>query len=142
MKSKKGITLTSLVIYVAAMIIILGVVSTIITQFYKNTTLMQANTDEIIEFNKFNTYFLKEVKLKGNALDSIGGTNNSYILFKSGNTFLFDNNKIYYNNIEICDNVESAKFEVPDKNNTDVISVTVVFEKFNKTIDYKIEEIY
>ena len=139
MKNQKGITLTSLVIYVGAMIIILGVVSTIITQFYRNTTLMQANTDEIIEFNKFNTYFLKEVKLKGNALDSIDETNKSYILFKSGNTFLFDNNKIYYNNIEICDNVEDATFT---KKENDVISVNVTFKKFSKSIEYKIEEIY
>lgn len=139
MKNQKGITLTSLVIYVGVMIIILGVVSTIITQFYKNTTLMQANTDEIIEFNKFNTYFLKEVKLKGNALDTIDETNNSYILFKSGNSFLFDNNKLYFNNIEICDNVEGATFT---KKKEDVISVNVTFEKFSKTMDYKIEDIY
>lgn len=139
MKNQNGITLTSLVIYVAAMIIILGVVSTIISQFYQNTTLMQANTDEIIEFNKFNTYFLKEIKLKGNALDSIEGTNNSYILFKSGNSFLFDNNKIYYNNIEICEDVESATFKKVDE---DLILVNVTFQKFSKSINYKIEEIY
>lgn len=141
MKNQKGITLTSLVIYVGVMIIILGVVSTIITQFYQNTTLMQANTDEIIEFNKFNTYFLKEVKSKGNAIDLVD-ENGTYILFTSGNSFLFDNNKIYYNNIEICDDVESAKFEVLDEKNTEVITVTITFAKFSKSISYKIEEIY
>lgn len=151
MKSDKGITLVALVIYVIVMIIVIGIMSTILDNFYKNTNSMQADTEEILQFNNFNTYFLKEIKSNGNSVDSIGNED-KYILFASGNSFSFnsDNNKIYYNDIEICKQVQDMTIsygkvtndlgeEVED--NT-VINITISFKEFSKSIKYKIEEIY
>ena len=66
MKKENGITITALIIYIIVMIMVLGVINVIINQFYQNTNSIEADTEEILEFNKFNTYFLKEVKSKGN----------------------------------------------------------------------------
>ena len=63
---------------------------------------------------------------------------------------MFDSNKIYYNSIQICDNVKSINFEKgkkQDKNGNEVedatiIVVTIMFENFSKTINYKLENIY
>ena len=96
MKSNKGITLVSLVIYVIVMIIVIGVMGAVSSNFYKNTNSMQVDTEEILEFNKFNTYFLKEIKAPKNTVDTIGNEG-EYILFESGNSFSFSNNIIYYN---------------------------------------------
>ena len=151
MKEEKGITLTSLVIYVIVMIIVIGVMSSIINNFYSNTGDVHSAVQEIVEFNKFNTYFLKEVKLQGNAVDKFNTEDeNPYILFTSGNSFMFDDNKIYYNNIEICRNVTDANFEFvtyTDENGeikTDetIIKVELNFENYSKSINYKVESIY
>lgn len=152
MKEEKGITLTSLVIYVIVMIIVIGVMSSITNNFYNNTGDINATVQEIVEFNKFNTYFLKEVKLNGNAVDKFNEAGEKpYILFASGNSFMFSDNKIYYNDIEICKNVTDASFELVSqdiddnenaKSNETIIRAELNFENYSKSINYKIESIY
>lgn len=142
MKNQKGITLVSLILYVVVMTIVIAVMSSIISSFYKNTDTMQGNVGEIVEFSKFNNYFLKEVKTKNNKVDRI---DTSYILFSSGNSFSISNNAIYYNSIKICNNVQSMEIKSgKDGNGEDesIINVTLNFENFNKSINYKIETIY
>lgn len=151
MRNEKGITLTSLIVYVVVMIIVLLIMSSIMTNFYSNTESTYADVKDAIEFNKFNIYFLKEVKLYDNAVDTINLENDTpYILFASGNAFIFDNGKIYYNNIEICDRVKNVNFAygtTVDKEGKEIEDTTVIkadlrFEKFSKTINYKLENIY
>lgn len=142
MKKESGITLVSLVIYVIIMLIVIGIMSSIISNFYKNNDAVKGNVEEVTEFNKFNTYFLKEVKSKNNEVDSIA---ENHILFTSGNSFSISNNIIYYNNIEICNNVKNMKIKLGlDGNGIDdsIINVSINFENFSKSINYKIEEIY
>ena len=144
MKEEKGITLVSLVVYIIVMVIIIAVMTTIINSFYQNTETVQGNVQEIVEFNKFNNYFLKEVKTKNNKVDSV---DTNYILFASGNSFSISNNGIYYNNIKICNNVQNIEFMLEqDMEDTDeeysIINVHLNFGKFNKSIKYKIENIY
>ena len=142
MKKEQGITLTALVMYITVMIIVIGVMSAIISQFYQNTNNIEADTEEILEFNKFNTFFLKEVKSKANKVDTIG---ENYILFKTGNSFSLYNNKIYYNNVEVCKGVQALTIlqgKDGDGIDEDVVYVTLSFENFKKSINYKIEEIY
>ena len=142
MKNQKGITLVSLVIYVIVMIIVICVMSSIISDFYKNTDAVRGDVEEVVKFNKFNNYFLKEVKTTNNEVDSL---NDSYILFSSGNSFSISNNVIYYNNIEICDGVENMNITFGkngDEIDKSIINVNISFESFSKKITYKIEEIY
>ena len=142
MKNQKGITLVSLVIYVIVMLIVIGVMSSIINNFYKNTDAIQGNVEEVVKFNKFNNYFLKEVKTKNNQVDNVS---DSYILFTSGNSFSISDNVIYYNNIEICDEVQSMEItlgENGDGVDKTIVNVSITFSNFSKSISYKIEEIY
>ena len=151
MSNEKGITLTSLIVYVVVMIIVLVIMSSILNNFYSNTESTYANVKDALKFNKFNIYFLKEVKLYDNAVDTINFENDTpYILFTSGNAFIFDNNKIYYNNIEICDRVKNVSFTygtIIDENGKEIEDRTIIkadlkFENFNKIINYKLENIY
>lgn len=139
MKKQNGITLVSLVAYVIVMTIVVAVLGSIIISFYQNTDSMQADTKEVIEFNKFNMYFLKEAKTLNNKIDKL---ENSYILFTSGNSFSYSNNSIYYNNLMICRNVENASFSFKENERTDIVEATIEFQNFQKTINYKIEDIY
>lgn len=142
MKNQRGITLVSLVVYVTVMIIALSGLSLILNNFYNNNGSIEANTDEILKFNKFNTYFLKEIKAKDNEVDSI---TDNYILFKTGNSFSLSGKVIYYNNIPICNDVEQFSIqqgEGGDGVSKDIVYLTLGFNNFSKSINYKIEEIY
>lgn len=144
MRKEKGITLVALVIYIIVMIVVITVLGIIINKFYKNTDTIQEGTEEILEFSRFNTYFLKEIKAKANNIDSIGD-NGEYILFSSGNSFSFKDNKIYYNTIEISNNVDKLVIKQGkdgDGINKEIIYVTVKINNFTKSINYKLEEIY
>ena len=150
MKREKGITLVSLVTYIAVMIIVLVVMNSIITIFYKNNQGVRLSVKEIIEFNKFNIYFLKEIKAYNNYVDIIDSKDgNPYIIFGSGNSFLFKDNKIYYNNINICNNLKNVKFENEINYGEDgeeeidksIVIVSLEFVNFKKTIKYKVENI-
>lgn len=145
MKKENGITMISIAIYIAIMIIVVTLMATIISNFYKNTDTVQSNVQEIIEFNKFNSYFLKEVKTANNKVESVDSDDHKFILFKTGNTFSFSNDGIYYNNIKICKNVKSVYISFGKNGNgqdSTIINVTMNFKSFNKTITYKIEDIY
>lgn len=146
MKKEKGITLISLVVYVIVMIIVLATMSLITTQFYSNTQVLQGNVEEILEFNVFNNYFLKEVKTTDNKVEELENVeSNKYILFSSGNSFSLLNKAIYYNDKKICDGVQNVIFSLGkngDGQDNTIINVTVDFSNFSKTINYKIENIY
>lgn len=138
MKSERGVTLVSLIIYIMVMIIVIAIMSQIINRFYSNTQELNSDTESVLEFNKFNSYFLKEIKQRDNELDSI--INNS-ILFTSGNTFSKQGNHIYYNNIPICSNVKSF-IATEDEHDNTIINISIEFENFSKSINYKIEDLY
>ena len=137
MKKERGITLISLVVYVIVMSIMLVVISSIINQFYQNTDSIEASTEQILAFNTFNTYFLKEVKTKGNSIDHMQDT---YVLFKTGNSFSYADGKLYYNKMQICQDVQQFTME-QEEDNENIINITLAFEEFTKSMRYKIEEI-
>ena len=142
MKNNKGITLTALVVYIIVLVIVLGIISAILNQFYQNTGQLLSNTDDVLEFNHFNTFFLKEIKATGNKVDNISS---NYILFTSGNSFSVQNKKIYYNNIEICKGVESFLVQSGkdgDGKDSDIVHIEITFKNFKKSMNYKVEEIY
>jgi len=144
MKQQKGITLMSLVIYVAVMLVIIGIMSAITTDFSKNMDTVQGNVQEIVEFSKFNNYFLKEVKTTNNKVDHIS-EDNTYILFTTGNSFSILDNKIYFNNIKICEQVQEMQItfgQNGDEVDKSIVNVTLNFKNFNKSISYKMEDIY
>lgn len=136
MKSQNGITLSSLIIYIIVMIMAIGVMARVSTMFYNNVNKLDNRTIEISKFNNFNTYFVKEIKLPNNGIDKI---ENNYILFKSGNSFLYQNQNIYYNDLMIVDNVKNLVFT---RESESVINLNISFEEYSKQIKYKIEEIY
>lgn len=142
MKKEKGITLISLVVYIMVMIIVVVIMSAITSNFYKNADAVKGNVEEVVKFNKFNNYFLKEIKLKNNAVDTVSS---NYILFTSGNSFSLSNNVIYYNNMIVCEDVQNMEILLGlngDGIDKTIINVNISFKNFNKSINYKIEEIY
>lgn len=145
MKNEKAITLVSLIIYILVMLLVIGVIGSVSAMFYNNTNNFDDETKDIIEYDKFNSYFVKEIKTANNSIDQISD-DGTYIIFTTGNSFLFKDNKIFYNDLEITKNVKNVNFKYyTDSNNKQdntIVTVTVNFENYTKKMNYKIEEIY
>lgn len=145
MKSQKAITLTSLVVYIIVMIMVIGIMSSVSFMFYNNTQNLKQSTKDIIEFNNFNNYFVKEIKIANNKVDQISSDGN-YIIFTNGNSFSFHDNSIFYNELKIANNVNSIKFNYDKDENEkqleDIIIVDVKFNDYEKQMKYMVEDIY
>lgn len=135
MESQKGVTLTSLVIYIMLVLIIVGILATITATFQGNLKEINKEGTKNTEIDKFNVYFLKEVKKQGNDIDSITDVE---IIFTLGDKYTFRDNCIYLNeNIKISENIENCIFSSSLVNGKTVITVTIKAKNAEeKTMEY------
>ena len=125
MKSQKGITLTSLIIYIITLLLVLSILS-IITQFFmRNKDMLTEQSQYISEYNKFNMYFIEDVKNNSD----IYSISNNEIIFKDGTVYTYksgEDNSIYRNKVKICRDVYLCEFtKKQDVNNKKVINVHI-----------------
>ncbi len=144
MKQEKGITITSLAVYVVAMVVVIGIISTISTYFYNNMEELNTDKHSIETYTKFNMYFTEEINIKQNYaiysnIEDLSLDYNYIIFSKTGNQYTFENNSIYKNQIKICDNIADCSFNwnETDKLVTVKIQTTDNIEYLNT---YKIQE--
>lgn len=136
MKSDRGITTGNLIVYVIAMLIIIGIIATITSFFYTNAINLEDNSSNISTITKFNMYFLEETKNKNN---QIINNDSKSITFSTGNTFTFQDNSIYLNSIKICEDVRNMEFNVEEINNKKIINVIITVGEnveYTKTTKY------
>lgn len=137
MKSNKGITLVSLVIYIAIVIVVIATVIRITTHFKNNMTdVADVNFEK--EFQKINLYLLQESKTIGNGIDQI--TAGTEMIFFNGNKYQYNSSdkKIYLNDtIKICENVENCIFsQKTAENGKSVIVLNIKINGTTKTVEY------
>ena len=125
MRNNKGITLTSLIIYVIGMTVIISLIATLTSFFYKNVNVEELTNDTSTQYTKFSSVFAEEVNKENNY---IVDCNTSYIIFSSGNQYTYksENKSIYKNTIKICQNIDECEF-----------SYTVIDGKFNIKVEFK-----
>lgn len=138
MKSEKGITLLSLVLYVVAVTIIVGTVATITSFFYSNTENINEASKAIGEYNKFNLEMLREVKEEGNRVVSIT-ENGTRIAFSSGNTYTLLDGGLYKNKIKICTGVINCSFRKDMQEEKEIVTAIFEMKDFAKTVQYVID---
>lgn len=124
MKREEGITLGSITIYVIALLVIIGLISTVTSFFYSNIINVNDNSKNMAELTKFNLYFLQDIKKGDNIVLSITEDNKT-IKFSSGNVYKFQDNSIYQNKVKICKNVKNAQFKLENVNNKNVVTVLI-----------------
>lgn len=142
MKSQKGITMASLGVYIVVSIIVVATLATIMANYKNSIKTMDNDAEYLSEYNKFNLYFLEEVKKPENSsmerANSIGTKKNEYnsIKFKTGNEFMYKiKEEILYLNksteekIKLIKNVKKCTFEFNDidheANGKNVIRVNI-----------------
>ena len=83
MKSQKGITLMSLLVYVVAFLMVIGIVGAITTFFYTNYSFLDKKSAIAAEYSKLNLAFSEENKAKDNSVYDIQSGKTTGILSKS-----------------------------------------------------------
>ena len=123
--NNKGITLTSLIVYIIALTIIIAVLSGISKNFYSNIDYITDKGKYISEYNKFNMYFIEDVKNNSD----IYSISSNEIIFKDGTVYSYKangDNSIYRNKVKICRNVYLCEFtKSQNANNKNVINVHI-----------------
>lgn len=140
MKSEKGITLTSVIIYVLVLVIVVGIISVLTSFFYGNIDQMDKTSQSSSEFNKFNMYFLKDVKEQGNKVVSYSDVEGGkYIAFQNNHIYSYQNNAIYFDKVKICEEVTDFSVSLEQGEGKQLITIYLTIGKenpFSKTSQY------
>lgn len=141
MKSEKGITLTSLVIYVIGITIIFAVVANLTIYFNKNSRTIEYTTNNSAQITRLNQYLINDTK-KENA--QITEANENIIIIQAnGETikYTYDKNSkgIYRNKVKIANDVQSLEIKkdiIYDKTKL-LLNITIEMqEQIQKDLEY------
>ena len=127
-KNQKGVTLVTLVIYVISILLIISALAIINQIFFNNADLLTESSHNMAEYNKFNMYFLEDVKNNSDAAVLEEGTavseevEGNEIVFKDGTTYIYkeEDSGIYRNKVKICENIEACSFTKKIVTNEDI----------------------
>lgn len=144
MKNQRGITLTSLSIYIIGMMVVIGIIATLTTFFYKNMNKID-DKNVSTDYTKFTNIFSSEINQKGNTIIEAKTyiENNkkiSYIIFSSGNQYTYkeENKSIYKNNIKICTQIDKCEFSYTYQNSQYKINIELIAGNINLTGESKL----
>jgi hypothetical protein len=144
LESQKGITMMSLIIYIASFLVIAGIIGGITAFFYSNTALMDAEVYSAAEYNKLNMYLVKESEEVGNRFSfpkqeqDSSATDMVYFEFSNGDRFTLDKTSklLYYNSICLCEDVQSIEISRDYTSGKEVLTVKVAFTNKTYTTKY------
>lgn len=107
MKSEKGITIAVLVLYVVIFSIVIALLANMTNYIYGNLRYVDDNSIDVSEFNKFNVYFIKDVKNSEDVeIKTVDGI--TQITLKNGGIYRYVPNEksIYKNKQKIAKNIK------------------------------------
>lgn len=119
MKSNRGVTLTSLVVYIMGLVIIVGLMSVFTGYFYKNLNEITVKQNSQEQYTNFLSYLTKDVNSNNLTFVQSGVNGQDCIILKFDNgeehQYIHQNNNIYYlksdnqneKKILLCSNVSS-----------------------------------
>ena len=139
LKGEKGITLTSLVIYIIVFVIIIAIMANISNYFYSNIGEIKDSPKYVAEFNKFSMFFIADVKRN----TEIVTISEDSLQFADETKYEYRDNSIYRNNEEVSKYVKSFSFEkkpyVINSFSKTLINVSSTFGTDNEQITRNID---
>lgn len=147
MKEEKGITLVILAIYVIIFSIVIGLLASLSSYIYSNLDNVNDSNIDLSEFNKFNMYFIEDIKTNNQALVqnlvNQEGENFYQIAFSDGDiyTYTIGDNSIYKNSQKIASNIEDFTAEEYRVDEKTCIRISIRIgtkdnTNYTKTIEY------
>lgn len=121
MRSERGITLSSVIIYIITMLLVVSIISVITGYFYKNVNTDLSKNSYMEQYTKFNSYFSEEVNQKGNSVIETGSKEETqdgktyktnFIAFSTGTCYTYSeaNKSIYKDDMKICTGIDVCTF--------------------------------
>lgn len=149
MKSQNGVTLVQLTIYLIAMLVVIGMMTTLSNFFYGNINIIRENSRYAAEFDKFNTHFVKDVE-SNNEVNITTTDGQVTIIFEDGTTYSYNSydEGLYRESVKISTNVKAftASKKIITINNVekDIVTVKIIIGNstqtlFSKQIDYTLK---
>ena len=160
MKSQKGITMISLILYVASFLVITTTIAGITTFFYSNIEILDGSVASNSQYNKFNLYFLNECKKQENKvlawkesdtnksmtkLTNAGTIVDKFITFKDSlgnkNSFIYvsGTNDLYYNSIKLCDEVDDFQIKVDETTGKTILKIFIKIDGTAFSTEYVVK---
>lgn len=146
MRSNRGVTLTSLIIYMIVFSIVIGTVATLSGYFTKNLDDVVISSDTSEQYTRLTTYItndinsinFKEINIKENYLNIsfVDGSVHHYIYKNNDIYFISYNKENIDKEITLCNNVTDFKFEYTVDNQLK-ISITIDGLIFNNNYSIK-----
>lgn len=149
MKNNKGITLTSLIIYIIALMIFVGTMATITKYFYKNFKEISINdrvTKEYTEFTKFISQDINSKKIENTFINDEGHELVLKLNDLTTHRYKLNNNTIYYTEIQnntalkditLCNDITSCTFSLSQN----ILTISITFKGGNQyTTSYTIQK--
>ena len=131
MKSEKGVTLTSIMIYVIALTVVVLLIGRIITYFYRNVNNAEENTAANAEYLKFNSYFTDEINIEGNEVETC---ESNYIIFsQTQNQYTYQNGSIYRGKVKIAKDIEFCEFYYNEENKEISVNMKIEDKYYSST---------
>lgn len=149
MKTERGITLTILVIYIIIFSVVIGLLASLSSYIYGNLKYIDDDSVDVSEFNKFNAYFIEDVKSNSqvqiNSQVNSEGKNIVQIVFGDGDIYRYvkEEKSIYKNKQKIAEDIQNftaVKNQTEDNAKT-YIGVNIVIgakdeANYTKNINY------
>ena len=146
MKSEKGITLIVLSIYIIVFSIIIVLLANLSNYIYSNMENINDSSVDISEINKFNMYFIGDIKTNNQAdvrTLSENNQNTIQVIFQDGDVYSYveDEKSIYKNEQKIARNIEKFNAEGYKKENKTYIQISIEIgtkdeANYKKTTNY------
>lgn len=152
LKSNRGITLTSLIIYVIVLMIVISIMSVFFGNFFKDTKKLTINEISKEQYTKFLSYVTKDINSDELRFVKSGVTseNEKYLIFKFENEdehqYILANDNIYFliinelqpKKILLCQNVSTSveyPFEYSEVDKTIDINFNINKEQFSTVLN-------
>ncbi len=144
MKRQKGVTLLALTIYVIAITIVMSILAVVSENFFFNSSYVTDTGRYISEFNKFNMFFIEDIKESKDFLE-FGETE---LVLDNGVTYTYKSspdNGIYRNKVKICSHILYCTFRKRTEIDTEsgisknIVTVTMVLQgskNYTTSVDY------
>ena len=158
MKSDKGITMITLIIYIILIMFVIVAMSTVTSSFYSNINDYDKESENALAFSKFNMYFINDIKKRNVRVTDIGDdfitlayekdidnknkieddridvTNKETVYIQ----YSIQNESLYRDKVKICDKVNDSNISYDRM--TNVINVHLIIGEYEKETSYAIEK--
>lgn len=147
MKEEHGVTLAILAIYIIVFSVVIALLASLSNYIYGNLDNISDSAIDLTEFNKFNMYFIEDVKTNKEAIVSTDRDENNNLVyqvaFADGDIYSYNqgDDSIYKNNQKIASDILTFEAEKLERNKKSYIKVYISVgtkdnASYTKSVDY------